>query len=577
MLADGYAALSASAQAMLTASNRLTEREIDRLQHTAAEGRKTWGYLALAAGAIALALAILFAVLIARPIRQLDLAIRQMGTADFTHAIEVNGPQDMRYLGQRLEWLRARLHELEEQQTRFLRHVSHELKTPLTAVREGAELLRDRVGGELSPEQQEIVRIVRENTLNLQKLIEDLLSYHQTRNIEPQTLGPVPLADVIRRVVREHKLAAFARMISFDTRVKPAIVVGDADKIRAIVDNLVSNAIKYSPRSGSVAIDLRIEGGQAVLDVIDQGPGVGSGGSAAHLRVVLPGQAGPRGTHQGLGPGACDRQRVRPGAWRQDRARSIVRRAGAARISAFGCRSRRAIRRRSERRGPSRSRRKVDRRRVCSAGAAAGFALLAACAATPPASPPAALALAPAVPVAHEELPVTPVPVPPVVIVQAPPQSSMQPAATAPALSEEDEQALALLADLQRYAVESSDDLKRELAAANAAVNRTRSDANRIRLAMLLTLPSAGAPDDGRAVSLLEPMVGKGSSSPLKHSPPCSTRRSSSARAASGRSRRRPRRHRISSMRCVRSNAASCWSAAAMPVAAARVVAAERR
>src|SRR5207244_5601153 len=139
-LAEGYADLSASAQAMLTASNGLTEREIERLQETAAEGRKTWGYLALAAGAIALVLAIGFAVLIARPIRQLDLAIRQMGSADFTHAIEVNGPQDMRYLGQRLEWLRARLHELEEQQTRFLRHVSHELKTPLTAVREGAEL-----------------------------------------------------------------------------------------------------------------------------------------------------------------------------------------------------------------------------------------------------------------------------------------------------------------------------------------------------------------------------------------------------------------------------------------------------
>ena len=140
------------------------------------------------------ALAILFAVLIARPIRQLDQAIRQMGTADFTHAIEVNGPQDLRYLGQRLEWLRTRLHELEEQQNRFLRHVSHELKTPLTAVREGAELLRDNVGGELSPEQREIVRIVRENTLSLQKLIEDLLTYHQTRAMEPQTLGPVRAA-----------------------------------------------------------------------------------------------------------------------------------------------------------------------------------------------------------------------------------------------------------------------------------------------------------------------------------------------------------------------------------------------
>ena len=147
-LADGYARLADRAQAMLAATNQLTERAIERLQEIATQGRQKWLYLTLATAAIALALAILFAVLIARPIRQLDQAIRRMGTADFAHAIEVNGPQDLRYLGQRLEWLRSRLSELEEQQNRFLRHVSHELKTPLTAVREGAELLRDNVGGQ---------------------------------------------------------------------------------------------------------------------------------------------------------------------------------------------------------------------------------------------------------------------------------------------------------------------------------------------------------------------------------------------------------------------------------------------
>src|SRR6185295_5526900 len=106
-------------------------------------------------------------------------------------------PQDLQYLGERLEWLRLRLRDLEEQQNRFLRHVSHELKTPLTAVREGAELLRDRVGGDLSPEQREIVRIVRQNSLQLQKLIEDLLTYHQTRAVETQALGPVRLSDIV--------------------------------------------------------------------------------------------------------------------------------------------------------------------------------------------------------------------------------------------------------------------------------------------------------------------------------------------------------------------------------------------
>ncbi|MEO8344390.1 MAG: HAMP domain-containing sensor histidine kinase [Betaproteobacteria bacterium] len=273
-LADGYSQLVEGAQGMLTATNQLTQRAIERLQETADQGREKWLYLALATAAIALALAIFFAVLIARPIRQLDQAIRQMGSADFTHAIEVNGPQDLRYVGQRLEWLRTRLRELEEQQNRFLRHVSHELKTPLTAVREGAELLRDNVGGRLAPEQQEIVRIVRENTLSLQRLIEDLLRYHQTGGMEPATLGPVALPDVIRHVVKEQKLAALARIITVNVNLKPLIIVGDTEKIRTVIDNLVSNSIKYSPRAGQIEIALARQSGFAVVDVIDQGPGV---------------------------------------------------------------------------------------------------------------------------------------------------------------------------------------------------------------------------------------------------------------------------------------------------------------
>jgi two-component system, NtrC family, sensor histidine kinase GlrK len=273
-MADGYAQLVENAQGMLTATNQLTQRAVERLQETADQGREKWIYLALATAAIALALAIIFAVLIARPIRQLDHAVRLMGTADFTHAIEVNGPQDLRYLGQRLEWLRTRLRDLEQQQRRFLRHVSHELKTPLTAVREGAELLRDNVGGRLAPEQREIVRIVRENTLSLQRLIENLLAYHQTGGMEPATLGPVALPDVIHRVIKEQKLAAFARLITVEMKLAPAIVVGDTEKIRTMIDNLLSNAIKYSPRSGVIELTLAAQSGFAMLDVADHGPGI---------------------------------------------------------------------------------------------------------------------------------------------------------------------------------------------------------------------------------------------------------------------------------------------------------------
>jgi hypothetical protein len=158
-------------------------------------------------------------------------------------------------------------------------------------------------------------------------------------------------------------------------------------------------------------------------------------------------------------------------------------------------------------------------RRVRCLAAVVALVFLGSCAAAPPAPAPAVQAAAPAPAEAAkpEPLVVTPVPVPALVIVQAPPQAPVQAPPAAPAVNEEEQQALALLADLQRYVLDPTEDLKRELAAANAALARTRSDASRIRVAMLLTLPAAGPPDDARALSLLEPVVARtGSGSPLK-------------------------------------------------------------
>ena len=101
---------------------------------------------------------------------------------------------------------------------------------------------------------------------------------------------------------------------------------------------------------------------------------------------------------------------------------------------------------------------------------------------------------------------------PPIVIVQE------APAAAAPALTEEEQQTFTLLADLQRYASASPEELRREIAAINQAGNpRSRTDVNRIRLAVLLTMPAAGAPDDARALGLLESVSGRnGGTSPVK-------------------------------------------------------------
>ena len=149
---------------------------------------------------------------IARPISEIDAAIRQLGGADFSRPIAVRGPEDLRYLGRRLDWLRRRLEEFETQKNRFLRHVSHELKTPLTALREGAELLHDEIGGPLAPPQRQVVGIMRDNSVKLQRLIEELLDYqralHAAASLE---VKPVSLSALVHDAAHAHELAAQAK------------------------------------------------------------------------------------------------------------------------------------------------------------------------------------------------------------------------------------------------------------------------------------------------------------------------------------------------------------------------------
>lgn len=108
----------------------------------------------------------------------------------------------------------------------------------------------------------------------------------------------------------------------------------------------------------------------------------------------------------------------------------------------------------------------------------------------------------------------TPAPQPPATV----PAANAQETPAAPPVNEDEQQTMVLLADLQRYATAPADELRRELALVNQASNpRVRTDVNRIRLAVLLTIPNAGPPDDGRALALLESVAGKtGGASPLK-------------------------------------------------------------
>ena len=141
--------------------------------------QKTLVLIALALIPAALLVVVGFGFIISRPLQQLRMAIHRLGNSEFAEPIQVSGPLDLQRLGETLEWLRNRLKGLEEQKSRFLQQVSHELKTPLTSIREGTELLHDGVVGELSREQQEIAGILKSNTAELQRQVEDLLRFNE--------------------------------------------------------------------------------------------------------------------------------------------------------------------------------------------------------------------------------------------------------------------------------------------------------------------------------------------------------------------------------------------------------------
>jgi two-component system sensor histidine kinase GlrK len=264
-----------SARDVLAINNRVVDREVERLRASAEQVQRNIILLLIFSTAVALAIALALTRYIARPISEIDAAIRQLGGADFSQPIGVRGPEDLRYLGRRLDWLRRRLDEFETQKNRFLRHVSHELKTPLTALREGAELLNDQVAGPLAPPQRQVVSIMRDNSVKLQRLIEELLDYqralHAAASLE---VRPVSLESLVHEAAHPHELAAQGKGLRLLVDAQSATVEADPEKLRSIVDNLISNAVKFTPPGGTISVRARAQAGEAVIEVMDTGPGV---------------------------------------------------------------------------------------------------------------------------------------------------------------------------------------------------------------------------------------------------------------------------------------------------------------
>ena len=272
---SGFAPLR---QRVTTLTDKLTayvDTKLSTLQESARNAQRTsaWQVAALVPGT--LILVITFTLLVARPIRQIDEAIGQLGESGFSKPIKIKGPTDLERLGRQLEWLRSRLLELAQEKNKFLRHMSHELKTPLAIIREGTELLLDGSVGDLEKPQREVAGILRMNGLKLQQLIENLLSFSAWQSkSEVLTLTDFALSSLVISVARAQRLALQAANIQLKLQVDDIIVKADQDKLRTVIDNLLSNAVKFTPRGGLITIRARRTPQSFVLEFGDTGPGI---------------------------------------------------------------------------------------------------------------------------------------------------------------------------------------------------------------------------------------------------------------------------------------------------------------
>jgi len=301
---NGFSALAATAQKIMVQNQELISNRVEQIQGEAEKVQRTLVLQAVALVPAALLLTGLFAVLITRPIKQIDDAIRRLGDGKFNKSAVVTGPRDLEQLGERLNWLRNRLLELEQEKTKFLQHISHELKTPLTVIREGAELMGDQVVGELNSQQREIAGILQENSIQLQKLIEDLLSFSM---VDSRTSAlfrdQVDLRGLIEEVLSHHKVAIMSRKLDLKQSLQSLGIFGDREKLRTMMDNLISNAVKYSPQGSVLQVRLFQHENHCIIDVADSGPGIPASERERVFEAFYQGAPADRSHVRGTGLG----------------------------------------------------------------------------------------------------------------------------------------------------------------------------------------------------------------------------------------------------------------------------------
>jgi signal transduction histidine kinase len=272
------------------ADRRVVTRQIQRrqeLQDRISDDTRNTALL-VAAGLIAglTGALLLFSGLISsmrRPLEELVDAAGRLAGGDLKARVEVGGLSETAALGSAFNEMAEQLERdanqrevLDRMKDEFVLTASHELRSPLTSVQGFAELLMlERES--LTPRQVETVEVILDNSRHLVRLLNDLLDLARSDAgrlvIRPQ---PTELAPLIEDSVRLMRAQTDADRQTLSTAIDPELppVQAEADRIRQVLVNLLTNAHEYSPEGASIAVMARVAGAEVEIAVSDNGPGI---------------------------------------------------------------------------------------------------------------------------------------------------------------------------------------------------------------------------------------------------------------------------------------------------------------
>ncbi len=242
-------------------------------------------------------------ITVVKPLWRLANAIHRLGHHRWEKPVVIEGPADFVALGNSLEWMREQLLISDRQKEAFMRHITHELKSPLAAIVEAESLLSDQVPGPVNESQQNVLTILRHNASNLSGLIQQLLNYNAVKH----SLKPGKTAVDIRALCDRLRLqlTTIPANAGIEWVCDGALDTVDSDYVclDMILSNLLSNACSVVGGDGRIRVNWGADSNSWWLLVADNGPGIAAEEIDYIFKPFYQGKARRQGPLKGSGIG----------------------------------------------------------------------------------------------------------------------------------------------------------------------------------------------------------------------------------------------------------------------------------